>query len=454
MYPKRLTNQSGPNNRFEYQFRYTKFDCGDTTMENKTFLSAVRVTEQLLNDVIFMCESRLKPTYFTRKGNNKLEFTTIILFCLNFVKKTLQLELDNFFDLLNPTESSITKQGFSLARRKISPNAFIKLADTVTGWFYSECETNTFMGYRLSAIDATIFELNNSERLRDAFGTRENQSKKYARAFASCIYDIENNLILTSKITNCYAAERDVAIELIEKLKVLGLRNDLILFDRGYPSREFIAYLDQSNIKFLIRCPSTPMKEIRESKAPNHLIELKINRKVIVLRVLRFMLDSGVEEILVTNLIDDNLGIQEFKKLYFKRWGIEVKYMELKSRLQIENISGDTPIAVEQDFYASIYLANMVALLKHEANNKISTENEGKNLKYDYQVNTNILIGKLKDSFILLLMEHNPKKREAMFYRLIEEIARNQIPIRPGRRYPRNMRLRTNNSSLTKKRCL
>lgn len=423
-------------------------------MKKKTFLGAIRVTEQLLNDVIFMCESRTKSTYFTRQGNNKLTFTTIILFCMNFVKKTVQLELIDFFDLLNKTESSISKQGFSEARRKISPTAFIKLADAVTEWFYDDGVINTFRGYRLSAIDGSIFELNNSKRLRDAFGYAENKTIKCARAMASSIYDLENNIIIVSTITKYTSGERDVAIELIEKLKMMGLKNDLILFDRGYPSKKFISYLERSKIKFLMRVSRSTMKEVKETKDPDQLIEIKVDGNVVKVRVLRFRLDSGIEEVLVTNVMDEDLGIQEFKVLYFKRWGIEVKYNELKSRLQIENFTGDTIIAVEQDFYASVYLANMVALLKHEANEKITQENEGKPLKYVYQVNTNILIGKLKNSLIRMLLEDHPNKREAIFYGIMQEISRNKVPIRPGRSYPRNMGLRANKNCLNQKRCL
>ena len=155
------------------------------------------------------------------------------------------------------------------------------------------------------------------------------------------------------------------------------------------------------------------------------------------------MLDSGVEEILVTNLFDESLGIQEFKELYFKRWGIEVKFLELKSRLQIENFTGDTVISVEQDFYASIYLSNMVALAKNEANEKIALNNEDKTLKYEYKINTNILIGTLKDSLVLMLLEDNPEKRNAMFHRIMQEITKNMVPIRPGRSHTRRKGLIT-----------
>ncbi|WP_139339560.1 transposase [Bacillus dakarensis] len=53
------------------------------------------------------------------------------------------------------------------------------------------------------------------------------------------------------------------------------------------------------------------------------------------------------------------MDIQSFKSLYFKRWGIETKYDELKSKLQIQKFTGDTPVSVEQDFYASMFLSNI-----------------------------------------------------------------------------------------------
>ena len=172
------------------------------------------------------------------------------MFELNFVKMSIQLELDSFFKTIKGVENVITKQAYSQARRKISHEAFIKLADAVTSWFYGDDDFKTFYGYRLSAIDASILEINNSERLRKEFGYVENKTVKLARAKASCIYDIENDMIITSIITKYDSGERDVAIKLIEKLKVMGLKNDLILFDRGYPSANFFSYLEDSGLKY------------------------------------------------------------------------------------------------------------------------------------------------------------------------------------------------------------
>lgn len=45
------------------------------------------------------------------------------------------------------------------------------------------------------------------------------------------------------------------------------------------------------------------------------------------------MLSSSEEEILISSLVDKSMTIEDFKELYFMRWGIEIKYDELKNRL-------------------------------------------------------------------------------------------------------------------------
>lgn len=420
----------------------------------KPFLEGLLLTNQLIDDIVFMCESRLKATYFTRAAHCKMDFKDLILFGLNFVKKTLQIELDSFFETIKGAENGITKQGYSEARQKISPTAFIKMADNITSWYYGDDDFKKFNGYRISAIDGSILELNNSERLRTAFGYAEGKTVKLARAKASCIYDLENDMIITSKITTYTTGERDIAIELINKLRQLGLKNDLILFDRGYPSKKFIAYLEGSGVKFLMRLKNKSMKEFDAAMKPDQIVELNVDGKTIKVRILRFMLNSEVEEVLVTNLLEESLGIPSFKTLYFKRWGIEVKFNELKSRLQLQNFTGDTVIAVEQDFYASMYLSNMVALAKNEANEKIAQNNEDQDLKYKYKVNTNILIGKMKDSLVLMLLEDNSEKRHAMFNHIMQKITKNMVPIRPDRSKVRKMGLKAHKHPMNQKRCL
>jgi len=85
---------------------------------------------------------------------------------------------------------------------------------------------------------------------------------------------------------------------------------------------------------------------------------------------------------------------------------------------------------------------------------KLHQNNEYKSLKYEYKVNTNILIGKLKDSMVLMLLEDNLGKRHAMFQSLMQEITKNMVPIRPGRSKVRKMGLKAHKHPMNQKRCL
>ena len=78
---------------------------------------------EIINSTEFLNQSRISTKSFTRE--RKMGFKKIILFCLNLVKKSIQLELDSFAELLDEeVENPISKQGFSKARQNISPKAF------------------------------------------------------------------------------------------------------------------------------------------------------------------------------------------------------------------------------------------------------------------------------------------------------------------------------------------
>ena len=203
-----------------------------------------------------------------------------------------------------------------------------------------------------------------------------------------------------------------------------------------------------------MRVSSAFLNDVVNVKNADQIVETKSKGEIIKMRVLKFQLDSETTEILITNIFDESFSVADFKVLYFKRWGIEVKYNELKNRLQVENFSGETPIAIEQDFYATMYLSNMVALAKMDANAIIIEKNKGKTLKYEYKVNTNILIGKLKNSLVSMILEDRPRKRSKILNKIMDEISRNIIPIRPGRHFVRRMTVRANKNPLNKKRAL
>jgi hypothetical protein len=421
----------------------------------KCFSKSLLASKMMIEDFTFKCSNRISPSYFTRLG--KMGFKETILFMLNMINKSVQVELNKFFEGILRKDDSISKQAFSENRQKIHPKVFIDLNDRINKVIYEECdEYELWNGYRLSAIDGTSIELPNTELLRKEFGHAKNQhaTGAVARASASCIFDVMNKIVIKSKIDLYNTSERKMAEEMIFEMIKTSSMMELILFDRGYPGSELISKLIENNVYFLMRLSSKSFKTLIKSDKQDQFIEIKYNKKLYTARVVRFFLESGVEEILITNLFEESLKIQDFKELYFKRWGVEIKYDELKNRLEIENFSGTTKIAIEQDFYASIYLSNMIELARKDSDDIIKSERENKTNKHEYKTNLNILIGSLKDKLVIMLLEPSPRKRNRIYKDIMKQVAKSSIPIRPYRQNPRIKRIARGKYRKNKKRSL
>ncbi|NCU32220.1 MAG: IS4 family transposase [Candidatus Moranbacteria bacterium] len=401
-------------------------------MSKITLLSNILdATSTLIRDFNFMCSSRNEPAYFTRKG--KLGFVNLITFTLNFVKKSLQIEIDDFFKLIK-SDVSITKQAFSEARQKISYKPFKALYNSTVELARAEADMDTFNGLRVSAIDGSTLALENLPELTEYFGCSGSDSTA-TTARISTLYDVLNEVVLDARIEKFSCGERELASKHIARLKELGISNDLIIFDRGYASAELIAQLFNNCVHFLMRVKRKFNVEIDALASEDGFIGITYNGTSYRLRVVKFALPSGEIETLITDLPQDNFKIADFKMLYFKRWPIETRYDTLKNKLQLENFTGKTVLSVFQDFYACMFLSNVATFAKYITDAEIQTDNASKKSDYEYKTNVNILIGKLKDNLILAILEPNPKKRDRAVQKVLAEIARNRTPIRTNRQF-------------------
>jgi hypothetical protein len=60
------------------------------------------------------------------------------------------------------------------------------------------------------------------------------------------------------------------------------------------------------------------------------------------------------------------------------RWGIETFYGVLKTRLEIENFTGNSVEAVRQDFFSAIFLTGLESILTDAAQTKLDAKQHNK----------------------------------------------------------------------------
>ena len=93
--------------------------------------------------------------------------------------------------------------------------------------------------------------------------------------------------------------------------------------------------------------------------------ELGLSTDPLTLRLVRVELSTGEVEVLITSLLDMQLiPHDQFSDLYHNRWPVEEDYKVIKSRIEVENWSGKTVLAIYQDFHAKVFTKNLTAILR------------------------------------------------------------------------------------------
>jgi len=368
-------------------------------------------------------ESRLKPQYFTR--NRKLPFQKLLKYLLSMHKSSSQSALNNFLEREGITMS---QQALSKARSKFDHTPFLKLFTAIRDAFYGTEYINTLRKYNnkfIIAIDGSDTSLPNLPSLLEKFGgTGSKASSPTARM--SIAYDVLNDFIIDAAFTPLNISERAHAKNHIESVgKIIDLENSIFIMDRGYASKELIEILAEKS-NFLFRLRSKFNTDIDALPLGSHIITIYDNIKV---RVVKFTLPSGEIETLLTNLFE--LNESEFKELYFKRWRIEVEYDVVKNKLELPCFGGFSENVIMQDFWITMYLANMVAIIKNEADQEIAEERKDKDNKYEYQANVNTLIGSMRDCLADAVFSRNPAHRQKKLERIMLEVKKSVVPIRP-----------------------
>lgn len=406
-----------------------------------------------------------KRKFFTRE--RVLSFPSVVSFIINFARRSLQIELNAFSDLLEKPD--VSKQAFSQARQKLSPKAFTMLNEKLITETYSDNDIKTFKGLRVLAVDGSTIRLPVSDELYKEYGAITT-ANSIPMARASVLFDVLNDVAIHAVLRRCFTSERDMAIEHMKVLCRLDSSiingnhtGDLIIYDRGYPSVFSFFFHQKKKKHFLMRCNNTHFiaetKTILESglrdvvitipayKASYHsqdfkkyLPKMKKNATMQI-RVLVFDLSSGEKEVIVTSLLDQELfTYDDIRKLYNMRWGIEENYKFYKAIAEIENFSGKSKLVIEQDFYATIFACNIASLLAQEAldelkEEEVLTQMQAKPRKYAFKINRNVLIGTMKNEIIHILL--SDLDLDEYCQKIKVRIKRSLVSIRPDRRYPR-----------------
>lgn len=366
--------------------------------------------------------------------------------------------------ILHDAGIKVTASAVSQRRAQIDPAVFRTVFDN----FNSACEdTENLRGYCCLVVDGTVLNLprcpaSSSFVCHDGIPHGVNQLhitplyRLLSRTFSDLVIQPE--------------PKKDEIGALIEMLKRNNFdQKTLIIADRGFESYNLIAHLlEKPNVDFLIRVKQnrSAMREVAklplleldcdisfsicttqkntDKQNPNYVF-LPVPKKSkpgsktrrgrwdfgnyypMRFRICRFLLNNGEFETVATSL-SRSFTLEDIKALYHMRWGQELAFRDLKLSLGLAYLHGRSDAFAEQKIFSNMIAFNFASRICREV-----VIRQPKDGVYAYKVNFKMAVTLCKE--FIRTPGADPEK-------LMEEIARHTVPIRPGRADERNLRVK------------
>lgn len=369
----------------------------------------------------------------------------------------------------DPTE--VTEEAFAQARQRMPLDFWLTLIIILGERFEAEHGArHCFRGFRVLAMDGTRINLPNWKALRDHFGAAKNKSgTHHVQAHMVMMQFPFTRLPYRYELTPVCEGEVTLAQRLVTHLRP----RDLVLLDAGYMSYGLLWAIAERQAFFAIRVGrKLSMRTLRRLQ-PNGRDRLvrwtpKDSRRnwrklglpaSLDLRVVEYRVRGFRSQAIASNVLDpekisrddwtrlttecDEAGRKLLPGLFQRRWEIETTYHELKVDQGMDrHLRGRTPESIRYEIAGHVMLYLLTRWLMVEAAVKHGLD-------------------PLRLSFVEAQRELNAMRpslvtatawwaAHVLMPRLLDRIAANRVPSRPGRHYPRKKK--TNRKSKNQKK--
>lgn len=419
--------------------------------------------KSMFQDAVFYVASHITPYLatpdkdFTRR--RKLPPELLISYLVSQGASSTGNELDDFFGFSGdaPSLSALNQQ-----RDKLKPQA---LEEVFRQFNDSLFKLENHSNYRLLAADGSSFSFSSTPKWtsEDYFVSEGHSAKGFYSVHLNAFYDLDTHTYQDAFIQPVhYKDEFKAFCTMVDRLETPEGISTIFIADRGYCSYNNMAHVLEKKQFFLFRS-----KDVNVRGTAGHLpvpkegsfdlcLDIVIKRSnskniiasgdyvtfvnaasafdfvpygsldtyTIPVRVVRFPLDDGSFECIMTNLPTDEFTMKDIKRLYFSRWGIETSFRKLKYTIGLSSFHSYKVEFVKQELWAKLIAYNLTeTVVNHTV---VETR---KDTKHSYKVNFTEA-ARVCRVFFRLNSQKNPDDAMPLLKRKL-------IPVRNRRSFPR-----------------
>jgi len=215
-------------------------------------------------------------------------------------------------------------------------------------------ESSIFTKAHIYAVDGTKISLN-----KKVPGFHITKNGTYKKALINTLYSVNNKVPIAFDLSDSLNEIGSFIKTLLQYVK----KGDIVIFDRGYYSKELIKLLNDKGCFFICRMRKSSLL-VNDIPANEESSDITKNLDDYgKIRIIKYTINKK-SFYLSTNILSNVLNIDFFKEMYHNRWYIEEFYKTIKHDLSLNGIAYKKINRIEQNINIIFILALLTRYLE------------------------------------------------------------------------------------------
>jgi hypothetical protein len=364
-------------------------------------------------------------------------------------------QIQALFALHNGGRVGKGTSAYSQARGRLPWDILPRLRCALAG--HAQRTAQLWRGLRVKVIDGTSTSAPDTAKNQRAYPQPAGQKPGCGFPLIKLVgvFSLATGALLDYAKGNKHQHELTLLQKLLDQFKA----GDLALVDRGFSTYTLLGMLLLRGVHGLFRLNQARSSDLRKGKRLGKNDRLMVWRKPwpwqrppylskalwnlipqeLSVRVVRFVLEvpgfRTQSVTLATTLLDPQAyPAEELARLYARRWRIELWFRDIKTSMGMEVLRCKSPKMLHKELEMFFIAYNLIRCLMAEASAIYDVPTERLSFKGT--------VDSVRQFSVAVAQARSRKKQKQLIARLLEILAQDQVPNRPGRREPRAVKRR------------
>jgi Transposase DDE domain len=364
-------------------------------------------------------------------------------------------QIQSLFALLSRRRVSQATGAYCVARGRLPIDILARLRCAVAA--HAQKASPRWKGFCVKVIDGTGISMPDTPKNQRAYPQSREQKPGCGFPFMKVVgvFSLATGALLDYAKGNKHQHELSLLHRLLDQFKPA----DLALADRGFSCYTLLALLWAKKVPALFRLHQARGGDLRQGKRlgkhdrlvvwkkpldweRRRYLPLRLWRGIaseLPVRILRYSLcRAGYRTrclTLVTTLVDPELyPAEQLALLYAKRWQIELWFRDIKTSMGMEVLRCQSPKMIHKELEMFFIAYNLIRCLMIQASREYEAQVQRLSFKGT--------VDAVRQFSVAIAQARSGKKQKQLIDELLQTIAADLVPERPGRREPRAVKRR------------